>query len=51
MAEIGVERRGPGVWPWILGLVVLALLVWGLLAFFDREPEVEPAVIAQPADG
>lgn len=31
MADIHVEKRNP-VWPWILGLVVLALLIWALMA-------------------
>lgn len=28
MAEIKVERKGRSIWPWIVGLVVLALVVW-----------------------
>lgn len=28
MADIDVRRRGPSIWPWIVGLVVLALVVW-----------------------
>ncbi len=27
MAEIGVRRR-PVVWPWVVGLTVMAVLVW-----------------------
>ena len=31
VADIRVEpRRRAGIWPWIAGLVVLALLIWGL---------------------
>jgi hypothetical protein len=30
VAEIEAQRRGPTIWPWIIGLVVLALLVWAL---------------------
>lgn len=28
MAEIEVRRRRPVVWPWVVGLTVMALLVW-----------------------
>lgn len=30
MAGIDVgRRRAPGLWPWVAGLLVLALVVWG----------------------
>ena len=32
MAEIHIERKERSVWPWILGLLALALVVWLLLA-------------------
>ena len=33
MADINVERkRGPGVWPWIIGVIILALILWWLFA-------------------
>lgn len=53
MADINVERTGPSIWPWILGLLVLALVLWGLVEAFDSdEPEVaeEPvAAVVEPA--
>lgn len=49
MAEINVERKGPSLWPWILGLLTLALLIWALTSFFDRAPEVDDAPLAEPA--
>lgn len=35
-----LNDRGPGVWPWILGLAVVAVLVWALIEMFDvtRDP-------------
>jgi len=37
VAEIHVERKGPVIWPWIIGLIVLAVLVWGLVEMYgDR---------------
>jgi hypothetical protein len=43
MADIDVERKsGTPVWPWILGLLVLALLAWLLLGRTDRDRVVTP---------
>ncbi|HEX2092786.1 MAG TPA: hypothetical protein VHG28_10305 [Longimicrobiaceae bacterium] len=36
MADINVERRQRSIWPWLLGLVVLALVVWLLTFVFGR---------------
>lgn len=41
MADINVERKGPSIWPWIIGLLVLALLIWAIAEMVDTdEPEV-----------
>lgn len=37
MADINVERRGPRVWPWIIGIVILVLLIWAIAEIVDRE--------------
>lgn len=39
MADINIERKGPGIWPWIIGLVVLALLIWALVELFGGDDE------------
>ncbi|MQA89058.1 MAG: hypothetical protein GEU90_02305 [Gemmatimonas sp.] len=39
MAEIDVERVRPGVWPWVIGLLVLALLIWVVVEMFGGETE------------
>lgn len=45
MADIDVRRRGPGIWPWVVGLVVLALVVWLLAEMLgDDEPVVADRV-------
>lgn len=55
MADINVERKGPSIWPWIIGLIVLAVLIWLLTEMFDSDDEVEtePAleepVMVEPA--
>jgi hypothetical protein len=36
MADINVERRGPTIWAWIIGLVILALLIWAIAEIVDR---------------
>lgn len=40
MAEIQIERKKSGGWMWLVGLLVLALLVWGLFELLDNDPEV-----------
>lgn len=38
MAEINVRRRrAPGLWPWVVGLLVLSLVVWGTTELLDRD--------------
>lgn len=43
MAEIHIERKPRSVWPWIVVLVVLAVLVWLLLSVFRPAGEPAPA--------
>jgi hypothetical protein len=48
MAEIRVERTPKRkIWPLILGLLVAALLVWGLLATMDNDRDDVDAVQTQ----
>lgn len=55
MADINVERKERSIWPWIIGLVVLALLLWALLKMFHKDdnpaPAAAPAVVDTPAAG
>lgn len=37
MAEIRIERKRLSILPWILGLILLALLIWGLAESADRD--------------
>lgn len=39
MAEIKIEKK-KGVWPWIIGIVILALLVY-LIGFKDQNNTVQ----------
>ncbi len=47
MAEINIERKKKPVWPWILLLIVLALIGWAIyestkdgdLTSFQAEPQ------------
>lgn len=46
MADINVERgNGPSIWPWIIGLIVLALIIWALTQIFSRR---EPTTTVEP---
>ena len=52
MADINVERRGPSIWPWIIGLIVLALVVYFVATMMNRggaEVEGENVEAVQPA--
>jgi hypothetical protein len=44
VADINVERRERSVWPWIIGLVILALLIWLLWSWMrdDTRDDVQP---------
>jgi hypothetical protein len=39
VAEIGVERRRrPGLWPWLVGVLVVAALVWLFTRLLRDDP-------------
>ena len=60
MAEIHIEKK-PSIWPWIIGLLVLGLLIWGVAEMMGGDDEevaavegveaVEAPLIADPAAG
>ncbi len=38
MADIDVERKsGPPIWMWVLGLLLLALIIWAIVSMMDRD--------------
>lgn len=47
MAEIHVEERGPGVWPWIVGLMILAVMVWAVAELVGGDSGI---VVGPPAE-
>ena len=50
MADIDIQRKSPGAWIWIFGLVVLGLLIWALGAALDDEDVEEPvAGVTEPS--
>ena len=50
MADIDVERKGPSIWPWIIGLIILALLIWALAEMLgDDDVDTAPIVTDTPA--
>ncbi|HEX8362790.1 MAG TPA: hypothetical protein VF613_21890 [Longimicrobium sp.] len=45
MADINVERKrsgGPNFLPWLLGLLLLGALIWGLSRLLGGNDDVEP---------
>lgn len=52
MAEIRIERRrGPSLWPWVIGLVVLALLVWAIAELVNTDRDNKTMAAADEANG
>lgn len=52
MAEIGIQKKKGSIWPWIIGLIVAALLIWALTEMLDTGDDVvvtEPGVV-EPYD-
>lgn len=48
MAEIRVERKPQRkIWPLILGLLVVALVVWGLVTMMNNRNESDAAQLQQ----
>jgi hypothetical protein len=48
MAEIHVERKPTRkIWPLILGLLVAALVIWGLVAMMNNRDETDAAQLQQ----
>ncbi len=51
MAEIRIERRrGPGLWPWLIGLVVLALLIWAIAELVNTDRDNKTMAAADSAN-
>jgi hypothetical protein len=48
MADIDIVRKRTSLWPWIVGLIVLALLAWVLLGLFGA-PGTTTEGVAIPA--
>jgi hypothetical protein len=48
VTEAAAGPRRPGAWPWIAGIVVLALLIWGLTRLLDDGAPVAAEPVAPP---
>jgi hypothetical protein len=47
VAEIRIERRrGPSLWPWLAGLIVLALLIWAIAELVNTDRDNQTMVEA-----
>lgn len=53
MARIDIERKKKSIWPWIIGLLVLLLLIWGISEMSDGGDEARelPAATAPATTG
>jgi hypothetical protein len=41
MEDIEVEQRRPSILPWIIGLLLLSVAVWGLMEIYGAAAEAE----------
>lgn len=48
MADINVERKRPSLVPWLIGLVLLAVLIWAAAQLLSGDDQPEPTVEVQP---
>lgn len=39
MADLNVERKGPSIWPWVIGLLALVLVIWAAAEFLEGGDE------------
>jgi hypothetical protein len=49
VAEPAASVRRPGAWPWFAGVLVLALLLWGLTRLLDGGAPVAAEPVSPPA--
>ena len=45
MVEINIEKKKKPVWPWILLLVIVALLIWAIYEFTIDRDNTETAAL------
>lgn len=41
MAEINIEKKKKPVWPWILLIILLALIGWAIYEFATQDGDLE----------
>lgn len=45
MVEINIEKKKKPVWPWILLLIIVALLIWAIYEFTSDRNDTETAAL------
>ncbi len=54
MAQIRIEEKptggGTSIWPWIIGLLLLGLVVWGIAEAFEESDEVYTEEVIEEDD-
>lgn len=51
MAQINIERKKTPIWPWILGLILLALVAWAVYEFGYKRNQNEIYEQDRPTTG
>lgn len=49
MAEINIERK-KSIWPWIIGALIAAVVIWALMEMLDNDNTAEPAAAITTAE-
>lgn len=44
MRHIDIRKKRPSAWPWIVGVVLLLLVGWGVTTLLTADEEDEPGV-------
>ncbi|MCP9237578.1 hypothetical protein [Lewinella sp. JB7] len=52
MAQIRIEEKKSGtpIWPWIIGLLLLGVIIWGVAEAFDESEEVYTEEVLEDDD-
>jgi hypothetical protein len=51
MAQINIERKKNPVWPWVLGLILVALIAWAIYEFGYKRNQNEQYQQERPNTG
>lgn len=51
MANIDIQRKGPTIWPWLIGLLAVVVVVWIWAAAADDTDDTDQPIAVAPPPG